>query len=197
MKIVTRTIVLMVSLVTLVGSTMLAQEAAKVSALFQQLQVDGDTRAYRELLKLGRTSPDARKYLAANLPRLIEKRATGESLNGWSWVRAVRLAGELKIADAAPALVMWIGLDNMGTATLALETRLETDPAGKALVQIGEPSVHALTEVLKNGNIQQRTSAVYALRLIASTSAEKALRDQLERESDPSLRSYIEQVIAK
>src|ERR1700676_3612978 len=83
-----------------------SQEALDPSALFQQLQSKETTENAKEfLLRRANTDQEVRKYLANNLPAMIQgaKGATA------SWLSAVRLAGELKITEAAPALTTRIG----------------------------------------------------------------------------------------
>jgi hypothetical protein len=52
----------------------------------------------------------------------------------------VRLAGELKIREAVPALTVQLKNANTkgGAVTMTREVTLEDDPPGKALAQIGE-----------------------------------------------------------
>jgi HEAT repeat protein len=75
--------------------------------------------------------------------------------------------------------------------TLTTVLRLEDNAPGKALAQIGDPAVPVLIKVLNNKNVKERTRAVYALNLIGTPIAKNALRDQLNRESDPGLRDII------
>jgi hypothetical protein len=113
------------------------------------------------------------------------------------WCNAVRVAGDLKIAEATRALAKWIGLNTGGTVTLAEETRLELNPAAKALAQIGEPAIPALGGVLERGNLAERQVAIYALKLISSPHAKSVLRQHLGREVDPTLRDFIEKALVR
>jgi HEAT repeat protein len=109
----------------------------------------------------------------------------------------VRLAGELKIAEAAPALAKWIRFNN-GTGTLGLtrEAGLVDYPAGQALVQIGAPAIPTLVLVLEHGNVYERWNAAYALNLIGLPQAKTALRDRLKREPDSTMRDFIENALS-
>ena len=170
-----------------------AQEPSEVGRLFEELQVPATSdQATEQLLKVGRTNPSARAFLAKRLPFLIEKGPYTPP-----WTNAVRLAGELKIAEASPALANWIGLNAGMATTITQHLRLEDNPSGKALVQIGDPSVPALQGVLEHRDLEERTNAVYALRLIGSTLAKRTLRAHEKRESDPSLRAFIQKTLAK
>jgi HEAT repeat protein len=167
------------------------EEPPGVAALFQKLRSAQKTNAAtEELEKLGKSDPKAREYLAIHLPAVIEKDS------GQPWMNAVRLAGALKIAEAAPALAKWIGLDNIGEITTAGFVRLETNPAGKALSEIGDPAIPALVGILEHGSSRERRSAVYALNLIASPRAKTTLREHLKREPDENLREFIEKALA-
>lgn len=89
----------------------------------------------------------------ARLPALIEP-GPGASLQ--VWCNGVRLAGALKTVEAAPALAKWITVSTEPTLTLSSEAQLRTSPAGKALVQIGDPAIPALQNLLEDGNKDQR-----------------------------------------
>lgn len=171
----------------------LAQVSNQVQTLLQQLQSTQDSdEAAKKLLKLGGSDPKAREYLAAHLPTIIEK---GPQDPAQPWINAVHLAGELRVVEALPALAKWIGLNNGGTITLAQEARLEANPPGKALAQIGAPAIPALVGVLDHGNPYERWNAAYALNLIGSPQAKTALRDHLKREQDPTMRDFIEKAL--
>jgi hypothetical protein len=145
-------------------------------------------QASEQLLRLAKSDPKAREYIALHLPPLIEK---GPKDYLGRWITLVRLAGDLKIAEAAPALVKWLTIDNIGEISTAGFMRLENNPAGAALVQIGEPAIPAVRTVFDNGTLRERRYAVYVLNQINSSSAKKALRDQLNREPDEDLRDFI------
>jgi HEAT repeat protein len=171
-----------------------AQGSKQVQALLQQLQSAQNTdEAAEKLLKLANSDSKVREQLAVQLPTILDK---GPHEPAQPWTNAVRLAGELKIAEAAPALAKWIRL-NAGTGTLSLsrEARLVDYPAGQALVQIGVPAIPALVGVLDSGNLYERWNAAYALNLIGSPQAKTVLRDHLRREQDPTMRDFIEKAL--
>jgi len=91
---------------------MLAQGHPSPSELVQQLQSEKTTNNARgELLRLGKSDPGVRQYLAAHLPPLIESgpsKADCQENSCETWLNAVELAGRLKIAKAVPALAQWI-----------------------------------------------------------------------------------------
>ena len=85
-----------------------AQDKTDPATLSEQLQVRETTDKAREpLFTTGTLDPQTRDYLRANLPVMIEKGAKGASHQRRN---AAFLAGQLRIAEAAPALAIWIGL---------------------------------------------------------------------------------------
>ena len=80
---------------------------------------------------------------------------------------------------------------------LSQGVRLEDNLPGKALAQIGDPSIPALKGVLNHGTQLERLRAVYVLKLIASPQAKAALAEHLENEPDKQLRDYIQRIISK
>jgi HEAT repeat protein len=181
-------------LIIIAETSSYAQEPPQVQTLLHQLQSAQKTdEAAEQLLKLGRSDSKAREYLALHLPAIVDK---GPKDPAQPWINAVRLAGDLKIAEAAPALAKWIGLSSGGTTTLSQETRLEANAPGKALAQIGTPAIAALVSILNHGNLYERWNAVYALNLIGSPQAKTALRKHLEREPDSTVRGFIEKALA-
>jgi HEAT repeat protein len=172
---------------------LLAQGSNQVQTLLQQLQSAQNTNeAADKLLKLANSDSKVREHLAVQLPAIIDK---GPQEPAQPWTNAARLAGELKIAEAAPALAKWIGLNSGGTLTLGREARLETNAPGKSLAQIGAPAIPTLVGVLNHGNLYERWNAAYALNLIGSPQAKTALRDHLKRESDSTMRDFIEKAL--
>lgn len=169
------------------------QPEEPVAAAFQRLQSQSPTDVHQaavQLLKQGRSDPKAREYIALHLPSLIEKGPAQKDHPG-PWVALVRLAGELKIAEAAPALAKWLTIDNLGEITTAGFMKLETNPAGTALVEIGDPAIPAVKGAFDRGTLRERRYAIYVLNLINSPSARAALREHLNREPDEDLRDFI------
>lgn len=187
------------------GSSAMASHAAgavsqqpeePVATVFQRLQSPTEERqAAEELLKRGRSDSKVREYIALHLPPLIESGPVEKDHPG-PWIELVCLAGELKIPEAAPALTKWLTIDNIGEITTASFTRLENNPAGAALVQIGDPAVPAIVQVLDHGTLRERRYAAYALNLISSVNAKSALQQHLDREPDKVLRDAIRKMLA-
>jgi HEAT repeat protein len=178
-----------------VAQGLLAQGYPDVDTLFQQLQSRETTDNAKDLLlKRAVADSDVKKYLANKLPSMIDQGGTKVTSG---WLNAVRLAGELKIAEAAPALGKWIGLNNVGGEITSGSLRhLETNPAGKALAQIGDPSIPVLVNVLEHGTPRDRYSAYLALGLIHSTRSIAVLRDHLDREDNQEFQKEVKHAIA-
>jgi DNA-binding transcriptional ArsR family regulator len=173
-----------------------AQSKATLSDLVQRLKAEQtSSEATEQLLKLGKTDPRARAYLADHLPAIIE---TGPQRSLPSWSNAVKLAGELKIVEAAPALSRWISvLTGNGVVSLGEQLQLTNSPAGTALVSIGEPAIPALRTTLQQGDMQDRWRAACALNVIGSVKAKTVLREHLAHEPDATLRDFIEKSTSK
>ena len=178
-----------------------AQRTPRVASLFAQLQSPGTTdKAEEELFKLAASDLAAREYLAKYLPPMIvsgPKRFDPfhpDPAFQWpdeEWSNAVRLASELKIAEAAPSLARWIGVSTTAITDLTIETSLEFHPAGQALVSIGDPAIPALQKTLSQAGLNDRWDAAYALCLIGSPKAREALRAYAAKGQDPDLASFI------
>jgi len=183
-----------------IGSLTAAAQAPPepVSVVFDRLQSQSPAeigQAAQQLLTRGKSDPTVRDYLAAHLPPLIEKGPAQKDYPG-AWITLARLSGGLKIVEAAPALAKWLTIDNIGEITTAGFTKLENNPAGRALVEIGDPAIPALLGVFDHGTLRERRYAVYALSLIDSPRAKNALRERLSREPDENLRGFIRKALA-
>jgi HEAT repeat protein len=188
-----RTARLLVTSILTIAPILAASQSSteSVALAFEKLQSQSPTeikQASEQLLRLGKSDPKARDYIALHLPPLIEK---GPKDYLGRWITFVRLAGELKIAEAAPALAKWLTIDNIGEISTAGFMRLENNPAGAALVQIGDLAIPAVTTVFDHGTLRERRYAVYVLIQINSPSAKRALREQLNHEADEDLRDFI------
>ena len=132
------------------------QKGADVSTLFSQLtQEDSTDEAAPSLAKLAAEDPSARAYLSQHLPELIATPGGEVKMN------AIRLAGDLKLSSAVPALLPYLLRRDtvVGMVTFESWRRLDNDPAGSALAKIGEPSIGPVTQVLENGDSQARQRA--------------------------------------
>jgi HEAT repeat protein len=119
-----------------------------------------------------------------------------EPKNYFVWVNCVRLAGAFKLKEAIPALVQAINAATVEGQTLAETARLDTFPCAKALVEIGDPAVPSLVELMEKGDWRRRWFACRVLLLIGSPRSIDALRDHIDRESDQHLKQQIQKALS-
>ena len=168
----------------------LASHAPKTAeATLRELQDPAQADAAgRRLLEVASKDPRVRDYLDRNLGTLISGCPVGPV-----WMNAVRLSGELRLGQATPALIQVLDRGEIGSGVVTLTTalRLDDDLVGKALAQIGDPTVPAVARVLKGAPLHLRRRAALILINIGSPDAKAALTGHLQREEDPSLRRLI------
>jgi HEAT repeat protein len=165
------------------------QAPARTQKLFTELRNEKTSDAAAvQLLEDAKGNAEARRYLATQLPSLIRTSERGEV-----WMNAVRLAGDLRIEEAAPVLAPLLTRNDTagGFITFYRIVNLEVDPPGKSLAQIGDPAIPSIEKVFENGDRNARFRAVYVLRFIGTTKSSEALRRQLNVETDPNIRSVI------
>lgn len=164
------------------------QQLSEVKALLRELQDTESTgKATDRIEDLANKDVSARKYIATQLPALIEKNSIGPV-----WLNAVRLAGDLKIVEAVPVLVMSLRQDNVGGSTTFAEAeRLDNDAAGKALVKIGSPAIQPVSQLLENRDMNVRWRAALVLVNIDSPVARQVLHRHISNEGDSGLREFI------
>jgi hypothetical protein len=181
-----------------------AQPTRDEQQLFAQLRnVKTTDAAYVHLKAIARSNPSVRQYLVTNLPASIPDDLSQSLI--WSnsvGANSVRLAGDLRIAEAVPILMK--SLDNNlakpgGFATFAIVAELNNDPVAKALSQIGEPALRPVSDRLKNNSNSQkeRVRAVEILNYMDSAGADQALVEQLKSENDPVVKATIVAVLQK
>jgi hypothetical protein len=169
-------------------SNIMAQTHPSASELVKRLQSAKTTDdARKQLLQLGNSDSNVRRYLAVQLPAMIEpgpKSCPPSEIadlvarrHSCPWYNAVELAGKLKIGEAAPALAQWINWRNEGPVGLSLEARLVFYPAAKALSEIGDPAIPVLQRVLNSGSPEEHVRAVRVLCIIHTPNAKAVLHD--------------------
>jgi hypothetical protein len=178
-----------------------------VSELFKQLQSPQTTdQASDQLENLAKSDPRIRNYLTERIPELIDAgpqhyqpQVPDASVQypGPVWRNAVMLASELKVAEATPALVKWVSVSTTPVVTLASVTQLRDNPAGQALIRIGDPSIPALRDGLEHGNSDERWGCARALVQIGSPRATAALRDHVTHEPDATLVDFINRAMSR
>ena len=179
-----------------------AQNHLAPSELVQRLRSDKTTdEARKQLVQLANSDPDVKRYLAAQLPSMIETGPKScppsdiEDLNTrWHscpWYNAVELSEKLRIAEAAWALAPWISWRAEGPLLPTLEAQLVFHPAAKALAAIGDPAIPVLQQALSTGNPKDHRVAVRVLCIIHTPKAKTVLQDDLPRETAPEVRTMI------
>ena len=176
---------------------------AYVESLFAQFNRPSTTdSAAQQIRDLATKDARVRVYMAQKLPAIISANAKGDwqSVTG-TWMNAVRLAGQLKLEGAIPALAESLsrgpirgGYDkhNEITRTFAQNSNLEFDIVGRALADIGDAAVPAVANVLANGDTMVRLRAAWILENINSPAARQAMRDRIQVESDPTVKNLLQ-----
>jgi hypothetical protein len=179
----------------------MAQAGPTVADLLRQL---GSSRtsaqAEKQLLKLGSSNAEARRYLSRNLPALIEAdpkdpRPQKRTVMRPEWLYVVQVAGLLKIVEAAPALAKWI--DYPPSPAVLDEESVPERPAALALVQIGDPAIPTLQNVLAHGDTDERWQAAQVLDSIGSPKATAVLGQYAATGQDHALADFIKRVMAR
>src|ERR1700728_2196168 len=141
-----------------IGRVSAQGKPADVQQLFQDLQSPQKSdRAAAKLLRIATSNEEARQFLAARLPALIEEDPAptnsdyeqGRRPIRAVWQNSAKVAGELRIAAAVPALVKWFTVSTSpGVSLGAGEEALADTPAAMALANIGDPSVPSVQPLL-------------------------------------------------
>ena len=202
-----RTAAVLATSLALQVSGALAQAESTVQQLLLELQYQPSSdQAEIQLLNLARGDARARQYLVTHLPRLIEAdpRRTqkyleahpGQTLLSPTWCNEVQLAEQLKMVEAAQALGKWIALSTSPELDLGSHgAALEDSPAGRALVQIGDPSIRVLKSLLSDADKSRRSHAAYALIAIDSPKSRAVLSSYVSTGRDRELAEYIRQTL--
>jgi hypothetical protein len=184
-----------------------AQTTPKIAALYDRLVSPSETNAAApEILELAKNDSTAQHFLAGKLPSLIVDQlpASDARTTNPVWANAVRLSGQLEIVEAVPALRQALarqpirgGYDAKGIVdiTLGMEGHLDFDIVGRALADIGDPSVPVVADILSKGAFPERRRATWILININSPAAQKAMRDHFPSETDPEVRRLIQMVL--
>jgi hypothetical protein len=184
------------------------QTAINIGDLYDRLVQRSETNsAAAEIAQIAKDDPAARDFLAGKLPSLIVDLLPNDGPQTASpvWLNAVRLAGQLKLVAAIPALKQALSKPSMfgayddkyhGASTFTIGAKLGNDLVGRALADIGDPSVPVLTEYLQQtADPTARKRAVWILINIDSPASQKAMEDHMFIENDPLIRGLIESAV--
>ncbi len=185
-----------------------AQTKPKIGELYERLIQPSETNtAAAEIAQIAKNDPAARDFLASKLPSLIINQLPtgGPETASPVWLNAVRLAGQLKLVAAIPALKRGLSIPQMfggyddkyhGASTATIVAKLGYDIVGRALADIGDPSVPVLTEYLEQtADPTARKRAVWILVNIDSPASQKAMEDHMFIENDALVRGLIESAV--
>ena len=151
--------------------------------------------AMQELLRRG-SDPEVRKYLVRRLPDLLNRyKGRTDGTVDDVWGNEARVAGELKIVEAAPVLARRIDMLTYLRGGGAQVYNFHERAADTALINIGPPAAPFVIEVLKHGNPLQREIAAHVLRYIGTDVAWRALEEDLPGEKDPKVRRRIQEAL--
>ena len=132
-----------------------------------------------------------RQQAAERLPEMINKPDINEI-----WLNAVRLAGKLKVLETVPSLQKAFLRGQLGrpvATTMGAEGLLNDDVVAKALSEIGDPTLPAVSGFLKSAAPKMRRRAVLILMNIDSSASRSLLLEHLPSETDPRIRGLIKQ----
>jgi hypothetical protein len=183
-------------------SILLTPGRESITQLYDRFLRRSETDSAAAEIAQRRNDPAARNFLASKLPSLIIDQLPTDGPPSASpvWLNAVRLAGQLKLEAAIPALKLGLsrpdlggGYDNKyhGASTTTIEAKLAYDIVGRALADIGDPSVPVLAEILSTGDSTARKRVTWILINIDSPASRKAMRDHFPHERDSIVRELI------
>jgi hypothetical protein len=142
---------LLAILCMVLGTATNAQQSADMTTLFAQLGDPTTTdRAFHQILEASRKDPAERASAMRRLPSIIEKNQGNRP-----WVNSVTLTGKLKAENAIPALIEVLPRSSDTPSIIvgfADSSTLRNDTVGKALCEIGDPTVPALADILKSSD---------------------------------------------
>jgi len=131
--------------------------------------------------------------VADNLFSLMKKEKNDTVLNNES-----KLAGELKVTACIPILVNRFVHGDMTTnwITASIMWSMSNDPAGRALVQIGDPVIPFMSKLLASDEKYDREKAIRVLGNIDSPAALAILKQHRSLETDEQNQHVIDKVTA-
>ncbi len=142
---------------------------------------------YARLKSLGASSADNRAYIASKLPQMI---AAGPTVRFFAfdprWRNELDLADDLKIVEAAPAMVQQIKCCDSGIVSgYSAAWNLGFRPAALALVDMGDVAVPTLKEGLENPDAETAFLCARVLEEMDTPVSKSALTDTAWRRKHP------------
>jgi HEAT repeat protein len=173
----------------LVAHRGIGQQADEDRAI-ARLQDAATSDAALQEIKTG--SSELQSAIVSKLPSLMANEKEAVILDNES-----RLAGELKVIACIPTLIVrYVRGDvlPMGT-TSTMRWRMVDDPAGQALVKIGDPVIPSISKLLKSDQKDVREKAIRVLGNIKSPAAIDALAAHRSSESNEYNQYLIDKLV--
>lgn len=169
-----------------------------LAQLFDSNASNASYDARLDLFNSAEARPEAKAYIAARLPSLLEAYNPTTTPGGdLAYDNAVRLAGDLKVAGAVPILCKRIDLITNGLGGMSPDYNFLNRAAVGALIQIGARAVPAVVSVLGHGGPRQREEAAYVLAHIGTETAWEAIRDHVKTETNADVRRRLQELLKK
>lgn len=169
--------------------TSFAQSSNEAKELLVELASSATTSsAASRLIKLAHSQPEIRGLISQQLPTMLLQTRDVPVVQS-----EAKVAGALRLESTIPALIQllsWFNYD--GNITLSGVAQLRYDPVARALYEIGKPAEPALSGALESRDLRTRQRVVDILALRSTPESRAILRQHLEKETDPHLRSFIQ-----
>jgi HEAT repeat protein len=167
-----------------------AQTNGDIDAIFSQLK-NPDTAdvASEQIWEMASTNVKVRGYVIQRLPDLIAGTEPAHVR-----LNAVELAGKLKAPEMVPSLIhalSWAPMSRDRIRTFTRYMHLDDDAVGKALAEIGDPSVPEVAKLLSSPDVGVRKRVSVILVNVNTALSRQALRDHLTIETDEHVRRLI------
>jgi hypothetical protein len=190
---VTRIVAILCCVLAAFGAPAVARQKS-LKALFADLQEDQSTdEALRQFLKRSPNDPAVKRFLSRNLPQVLA--APPKSYE--NYINSIQLAGTFRVEATIPALIGEINCASAAGSTLHSNYVLDSLPCAKALFQIGDPAIPALSKVLADRSSKNAWLAYRALALIDSPRSLGVLRDYLAHDPNPEPKPEIEDALQR
>ncbi len=184
-------------LTILLSAPAFAQDTVNLVWKFRSLQNDWTSNSALPWFLAHKNDPEIRKYLAIHLPAALDAHEQrDDGVPDITWGNEAQVAGEFKIAEAAPALAGRMDTLTHPRSGGSFAENFFDYAAAHALIQIGPPAVPYVIEVLKHRNHLCREIAVYILSNVGTGDAWRAIEDDLPGETNVHVRERIEGVLA-
>jgi HEAT repeat protein len=144
--------------------------------------------AATQIIMASESQPELKQILSAKLPRMLAEAKDTQVL--WS---EASVAAKLKILSTIPVLIELLDQPNLvfEAHTMTRYAELHDDPVGRALYEIGEPTISSLARPLESKRRDTRVRAMRILLLMKTPESRAVLEQYLPKENDADLRRYL------